>query len=87
MTQSPRLSFFNFLHALSFQLFSGKHHSFFDCISVLSVELNQNLKSLSLDDVNLAYCHGEVLNLLNNSKLEGKFLEFQFKIRLDVSLT
>ncbi|KAJ8279405.1 hypothetical protein COCON_G00064710 [Conger conger] len=33
-------------------------------------ELNPNLKSLSLDDVNLANCHNEVLNLLNNSKLE-----------------
>ncbi|KAJ8375242.1 hypothetical protein SKAU_G00058220 [Synaphobranchus kaupii] len=33
-------------------------------------ELNPNLKALSLDDVNLANCHSEVLSLLNNSKLE-----------------
>lgn len=38
-------------------------------------ELNPNLKALSLDDVNLANCHNEVLSLLNNSKLE----DVQFK--------
>ncbi|KAJ8418594.1 hypothetical protein AAFF_G00000930 [Aldrovandia affinis] len=33
-------------------------------------ESNPNLKTLCLDDVNLANCHSEVLHLLNNSKLE-----------------